>query len=118
MLEAYRAPVSQEDRIKAGLAVHLVAARTGTRPEQMVGGGRLDPGGSRARWLAMYLSHIAFGWTLERVADVFGMNRATAGKACRWAEDERDRQPIDDLLSRLEVCIDDLYQAPPCELQR
>ena len=82
----------------------------------MVGGGRLDPRSSRARWLAMYLSHVAFGWTLERVAHVFGMNRATASSACRWAEDERDRKAVDDLLSRLETCIQDLYHAPACEL--
>ena len=116
MVEEYRVPVSEEDRVKAGLAVHLVAARTGTRPERMVGGGRLDPRSSRARWLAMYLSHVAFGWTLERVAHVFGMNRATASSACRWAEDERDRKAVDDLLSRLETCIQDLYHAPACEL--
>ena len=96
--------------------MHLVAARTGTRPERRVGGGRLDPRSSRARWLAMYLSHVAFGWTLERVAHVFGMNRATASSACRWAEDERDRKAVDDLLSRLETCIQDLYHAPACEL--
>jgi len=31
-VEDYIVPVSEEDRIKAGLAIHLVAARTGARP--------------------------------------------------------------------------------------
>ncbi|UQV19298.1 chromosomal replication initiator DnaA [Brevundimonas albigilva] len=109
-------PVSAEDRVRAGVAMHLVAARTGARPDRMIGGGRLDPRTSKARWLAMYLSHVAFGWTLERVGHVFGLNRATAGAACRWAEDARDSLAIDDLLNELETCIQALYQAPRCEL--
>ena len=115
-MEDYRVPVAEDDRIKAGVAIHLVAARTGTRPDRMTAGGRLDPRTSKARWLAMYLSHVAFGWTLERVGHVFGLNRATAGAACRWAEDARDSLAIDDLLNELETCIQALYQAPRCEL--
>ncbi len=117
-MEEYRVPVSAEDRVRAGVAMHLVAARTGARPDRMIGGGRLDPRTSKARWLAMYLSHVAFGWTLERVGHVFGLNRATAGAACRWAEDARDSLAIDDLLNELETCIQALYQAPRCELAR
>ncbi|MFN3402221.1 MAG: hypothetical protein ACK4Z4_17905, partial [Ferrovibrio sp.] len=72
-MEDYRVPVSEEDRVKAGLAIHLVAARTGAQPSQMIGGGRMHPRAARPRWLAMYLSHVAFGWTLERVSHVFGV---------------------------------------------
>mgnify|MGYP006181432021 CR=1 FL=1 len=41
--------------------------------------------GCRARWLAMYLSYVTFGWPMDRVAHAFGLNRATAAAACRWA---------------------------------
>ena len=41
MVEAYRAPVREADRCKAGLALHLVAARTGASPDRMT----LDEGG-------------------------------------------------------------------------
>ncbi|MFN7129639.1 MAG: chromosomal replication initiator DnaA [Brevundimonas sp.] len=116
MLEEYRAPVGDDDRRKAGLAIHLVAVRTGALPERMTARGRLDPLSSRARRMAMYLSHVAFGWTLERVGHVFGVNRATAGTACRWAEDERDAREVDDLLNQLEACISGLY-APRAERQ-
>ena len=116
MVEAYRAPVREADRCKAGLALHLVAARTGASPDRMTAGRRIDPLNARSRWLAMYLSHVAFGWSLERVGHVFGLNRATAGAACRWAEDARDALVIDDLLTELEGCIQALYQAPRCEL--
>jgi chromosomal replication initiation ATPase DnaA len=116
VLEDYRVPVTEEDRVKAGLAVHLIAARTGGRPAQMIGGGRMNPRTARPRWLAMYLSHIAFGWTLERVSHVFGVNRASVGAACRWVEDEREQQGIDDLLNDLETCIQGLYQPPRLDL--
>ena len=111
MQEEYRAPVGEDDRRKAGLAIHLVAVRTGALPERMTARGRLDPISLRARRLAMYLSHVAFGWTLERVGHVFGVNRATAGTACRWAEDERDAREVDDLLNQLEALISGLYAA-------
>jgi chromosomal replication initiation ATPase DnaA len=115
-MEDYRTPVGEEDRTKAGLAMHLVAARTGALPRLMSAGGRLDPPTSRARWLAMYLAHIAFGWTLERVGHAFGLNRATVGAACRWAEEERDVRTVDELLIQLEACVDGLYRIPRCEL--
>lgn len=117
-MEDYIVPVSEQDRIKAGLAVHLVAVRTGARPEQMMGKGRMHPRMARPRWLAMYLSHVAFGWTLEQVSHVFGVNRASAGAACRWVEDERERRNVDDLLNELETCIQGLYQPPVLDLAR
>ncbi|GAA0766796.1 MAG: chromosomal replication initiator DnaA [Pseudomonadota bacterium] len=115
MVEAYRAPVREADRCKAGLALHLVAARTGASPDRMTAGRRIDPLNARSRWLAMYLAHIAFGWTLERVGHVFGVNRSTVGAACRWVEDERDRRAVDELLSQLEACLTTVYSAPRWE---
>lgn len=113
MREPYRAPVREEDRIRTGLALHLVAASTGATVEEMTArGSRLRPLACRARWLALYLAHVGFGWPLERVADAFGLNRATASAACRWVEDERDRPGLDGMLDRLERCMNDLLEAP------
>lgn len=105
MTKAYVVPVMEADRIRAGLALQLVAASTGIAAETMTGRDRLPPIACRARWLAMYLAHITFGWPLERVAHAFGVNRATASTACRWIEDERDRPVLDALLDRLEDCV-------------
>lgn len=116
MLKDYRVPVTEEDQVKAGLAIHLIAARTGAHASQMTGRGRMNPRAARPRWLAMYLSHVAYGWTLERVGHVFGVNRASVGAACRWVEDERERRSIDDLMNDLEGCIQGLYQSPRLEL--
>lgn len=118
MSDSYRVPVMEADRSKAGLAIHLVATATGLSARRIASNDRLRDGYCRARWLAMYLSHIAFGWPLERVGHVFGVNRATAGNACRWAEDERDHPELDALLDRLESLISNLFDAPRCDLAR
>jgi chromosomal replication initiation ATPase DnaA len=116
MAQDYRAPTTEADRIKAGLALQLVAASTGVSAETMTSGDRLGLQACRARRLALYLAHVGFGWPLERVGHAFGMNRATAAAACRWAEDGRDRPVVDDLLDRLERCVRDVLEAPACEL--
>ena len=116
MNEAYRVPVRQDDRIKAGLALQLVAASTGVPKERLETRRRLGGKACRARWLAMYLAYVTFGWPMDRVGHAFGLNRATAAAACRWAEDGRDRSAFDDLLDRLERCAKDVLEAPACEL--
>jgi hypothetical protein len=116
MRETYRVPVAEGDRIRAGLAIQLVAAATGITAERMQAQVRLGGAESRARRLAMYLAYVAFGWPLERVAHAFGLNRATAAAACRWAEDERDRPTLDAMLERLERCVREVLDAPVCEV--
>jgi len=112
----YRVPVTDEDRIRAGLALQLVAAATGVAAERMQAPVRLGGAEARARRPAMYLAYVAFGWPLERVAHAFGLNRATAAAACRWAEDERERPPLDAMLDRLERCVREVLDAPVCEV--
>ena len=116
MDQAYQAPARREDRIKAGLALQLVAASTGVPKERLESRQRLEGKACRARWLAMYLAYVTFGWPMERVGHAFGLNRATAAAACRWAEYGRDRTTFDDLLDRLERCARDVLEAPACEL--
>jgi len=98
---AYRIPVRDEDRIRAGLVLQLVALATGWPPEVILDVRRRDPEVSRARRTAMYLTHVAYGWTLERVGHAFGRNRVTVGTACQRVEDERDAPEIDARLERL-----------------
>ena len=116
MDETYIAPVTDADRIRAGLALQLVAAATGISVETMRSAARPRGLVCRARWLAVYTAYITFGWPLERAAHAFGVNRATAAAACRWAEDGRDRPAVDAMLDRLELCVTQLIDAPACEL--
>ncbi len=71
---------------------------------------------SRARRLAMYLTHVGFGWPLDRVGHAFGMNRSTASVACRWAEDMRDRADIDGMLDQLDLVMRTVAEAALIDL--
>ena len=78
MNETYRVPVTEEDRIRAALAIQLVAAATGVTAERMRAHTRLGGVECRARRLAMYLAYVTFGWPMDRVGHAFGLNRSTA----------------------------------------
>lgn len=116
MEDPYRSAAPGGDRLRAALALQLVAAATGVPADRLKYRVRLNGQACRARWVAMYLSHVTFGWPFERIGTAFDMNRATAAQACRWAEDERDRPWLDDLLNRLERSIRDILDTPRCEL--
>jgi hypothetical protein len=115
-MQAYRVPAREEDRIKAELAMQLVSISTGVPKRRMEARSRLEGQACRARWLALYLAYVTFGWPIERVAHAFGTSRATASVACRWVEDERDRPALDELLERLERCVRQVLDFPPAEL--
>lgn len=114
--EPYRVPVTDADRIRADAALHLTGLALGITVTAMTAKERVPPRACRARWSAMYLAHVSFGWPLERVAHAFGLNRATAGTACRWAEDERDRQDYDFLMDGLEQCLRRIMDLPVVDL--
>lgn len=104
------------DRIRANLALQMVSVSTGVPVERMNRSVRLAGPACKARWLAIYLAHVTFGWPIERAGDAFGLNRSTAAAACRWAEDGRDHPVFDELLERLEQSAAALMEAPLCEL--
>ena len=112
--------VGDEDRIRAGLAMQMVAQAVGVPVEAMqadrTSGVRLGLKACRARWMAMYLAHVGHGWRLERVAHAFGVNRATASVGCRWVEDARDDRALDAVLERLADTLRDLCEAPRVEI--
>jgi len=102
----------EADRIKAELAMHLVAASTGVSKSRMTQRTRLTGAACQARRLAMYLAYVTFGWPVDRVSLAFGLNRSTAANACRWGEEARDQPSLDDLLSRLEDCLKRAVDGP------
>ena len=112
--EAYRVPVREEDRIRAELALNLVAASTGVSTHRMQG--RLIGPAAQARRMAIYLAYVPFGWPMDRVSHAFGLNRTTAANACRWVEDARDAPALDDLLERLEGCARQVLAAASREV--
>lgn len=107
---------ARHDRIRAGLAIQLVAMATGASPAAIASPRRVGTHVCRARYLAIYLCHVALGWPLQRVASAFGRDRSTAGIACRWTEDARDDPALDALLEHLETCLRAAGDTPSVEL--
>lgn len=58
-----------------------------------------------ARQVAMYLTHVGFGLSLQRVATAFGRDRSTVAHACHLVEDRRDCEQLDHLLEALEDAL-------------
>jgi chromosomal replication initiation ATPase DnaA len=107
----YRVPVTEGDQTRKGLAMQMIAL-TFNLPLAAMTGERLSVKACRARWMAIYLAHVGYGWTLERVSHAFGVNRATAGVACRWSEDARDDPAVDAVLDRMEQTLRLICETP------
>jgi len=58
-----------------------------------------------ARQVAMYLAHVAYGFTLTDVGRLFKRDRTTAAHACRLIEDKRDDTAFDVSLDCLETAL-------------
>lgn len=66
-----------------------------------------------ARQVAMYLCHIAFEFSLARVANAFGRDRSTVAHACHSIEDRRDEARFDQWIAELEETLRET-PAPGC----
>jgi chromosomal replication initiation ATPase DnaA len=102
------------DLARARLAQQAVAFAFEERLEEIAAPTRRTRTAAYARQTAMYLSHIAFGMSLGRVAQAFGRDRSTVAYACRMIEDRREDDDFDDCLDRLEEF---LRAAPPRPLR-
>ncbi|MGF1462097.1 MAG: helix-turn-helix domain-containing protein [Maricaulaceae bacterium] len=95
------------DAARAQLAQSAVAFAFGVRPEDIAARSRGCAAAARARQVAMYLTHVAFGLTMARTAAAFGRDRSTAAHACKLVEDERDDAAFDARLDALEAILRD-----------
>jgi chromosomal replication initiation ATPase DnaA len=102
------------DRARARLARQAVAFAFDERVEEIAAPTRRTRAAAYARQTAMYLSHVAFGMSLGRVALAFGRDRSTVAHACRVIEDRREDDDFDDCLDRLE----EFLRAAPAEPSR
>lgn len=93
------------DRAKAGVVIHLVALATGISPREILDTKRAGSDAARARWLAVYLTHVGFSIPLARVAAAFGRDRTTVSYAVHQVEDWRDDAAFDVALTALEACV-------------
>lgn len=85
-----------QETIARALDVSVAELRSPTRQRAPV---------ALARQVAMYLTHVAFGFSLSAVGRYFGRDRTTAAHACRQIEDRRDDRDFDLLLDHLEHAV-------------
>ena len=98
-----------EDVSKARLAQQAVAFTVREDIEEILAPTRRSKRTALARQIAMYLTHVAFGLSLARVAGAFGRDRTTVAHACHVVENRRDDADFDQWLDGLE---DFLRSAP------
>lgn len=89
-----------EDRARAVLAMSLASYALDV-PLTAVLTGR-DVRAVLARQVAMYVAHVVFGISMERVGAAFGRDRTTVSHACRAMEDRRDDTRFDRWIDALE----------------
>jgi hypothetical protein len=68
-----------------------------------------------ARQVAMYLCHVAFEFSLARVARAFCRDNSTVAHACHRVEDRRDDAHFDQWISALERVLRDTQRKPQPE---
>lgn len=92
------------DRARAAFLIQLVSMTTGVSARDIAHQTRARSESARARWLAVYLMHIAFSVPLMRVAAAFGRDRTTVSQIVHRIEDWRSDPAFDAALSALERC--------------
>jgi chromosomal replication initiation ATPase DnaA len=85
--------------------LELVAAELGVPIRMLVARSRCRAEIAEARWLAMYLAHVALGRSILSLARLFSRNWSTVSRACMHLEDERDRPEFDAFIGRLETML-------------
>jgi len=98
------------DEAAARLAAGVAGYALDVPPEEIIGGARGSANVAFARQVAAYLCHIAFEWSLSRVALAFGRDRSTMAHACHAIEDRREEPQFDLWIGALEAM---LREAPP-----
>lgn len=86
--------------------ITLVARHENVRYRQVTNSRRGRKSVARARQLAMYLSHVVLGRTLDDVALAFDRDRTTVSYACNVVEDRRDDKLFETEIAALEARIE------------
>jgi chromosomal replication initiation ATPase DnaA len=96
---------SQEDGAAARLAASVASYALGTPLEEIESAGRGSAEAAFARQIAMYLCHVGFELSLNRVAAAFGRDPTTVAHACRIVEDRREEPQFDLWINALEAMM-------------
>ncbi len=87
------------------LIIQAVASAFGISEMELRASTRRCAAVAFARQVAMYLAHVACGYSLTEVGVMFQRDRTTAAYACRKIEDSRDDPDLDFCLDCLESAV-------------
>lgn len=104
---------SQRTRQLIELAVTRVF---GVHAEAIAGTSRGRAHVALARQVAMYLAHVACGYNLTQVGEIFARDRTTVAYACMIVEDRRDEVQFDRVIDLLEQSVAALIE-PRCSTE-
>lgn len=93
------------DEAAALLSAGAAGYALGATLDDIVSPARGSADAAFARQVAMYLCHVAFAWSLARVASAFGRDRSTVAHACHQIEDRRDDEVFDAWIAALEQSV-------------
>ena len=101
------APLTERPATEANtlcsLAVRLAASHYEVTIADIGASTRRSRRAMRARHVAMYLAHVAFGLNLAAIGVAFGRSRRAVAYACHMVEDARDDPAFDAALAGLEI---------------
>ena len=106
------------DRQRVELLIDLIALVTKTERGTLMMSGRGVAPVARCRQLAMYLSHVVYGYSLAKVGALFGREKSTVGHAVRQIEDLRDCEDFEGWISALEQALDASQRAAARPVER
>lgn len=98
-------PPLAESRRKVDLVKQLTAHFFDVSEDQLSAPTRHSANAALARQVAMYVTHVALGFSFSEVGELFGRDRTTASHACKVIEDRRDNAEFDRFILRLEVAV-------------
>lgn len=93
------------DRASAQLAAAMVSYALGVDQADIAAETRGNAQAAFARQVAMYLTHVGFELSLNRVAAAFERDRSTVGYACHRVEDRRDDPDFDAWIGAMEAAL-------------
>ena len=103
--DAERSREIARDRASAMFAAGLAGYALGVPTDAVLSRARGSSSAAFARQIAMYLCHVAFEFSLGRVALAFGRDRSTAAHACHVIEDRREDGGFDAWIDALEDAL-------------
>lgn len=107
------------DAAAAKLAVGVVSYALGIPTQHILDHQRGSSCAAFARHVAMYLCHVAFEFSLTRVAIAFFRDRSTVAVACHAVEDRREDPRFDQWVAGLEHALREApARAEPAEVGR